>query len=61
MIIDDKRKPELIAHLQVAARAHAGALSQHPQALDTIPETIRQLNSIHEIASLVAADQQEQE
>jgi len=61
MNIDDSRKSELIAHLQVAARAHAGSLAQHPQALDTIPETIRQLNSIHEIASLVAADQQEQE
>jgi hypothetical protein len=51
----------LAAHLEVATRTYAAHLAQAQAPIEAIPEIIRQLQSVHEIATAVAEAAQEQE
>ena len=61
IILEMEQASALAAHLEVATRTYAAHLAQAPAPVDAIPEIIRQLQSVHEIATAVAEAAQEQE
>lgn len=59
--LEAEQASALAAHLEVATRTYAAHLAQAPAPVDAIPEIIRQLQSVHEIATVVAEAAQTEE
>lgn len=59
--LEKEQASALAAHLEVATRTYAAHLAQAQAPVDAIPEIIRQLRSVHEIATVVAEAAQQEE
>lgn len=59
--LEKSQASALAAHLEVATRTYAAHLAQAQAPIETIPEIIRQLRSVEEIATAVAEAAQDEE
>jgi len=59
--LEAEQASALAAHLEVATRTYAAHLAQAQAPVEAIPEIIRQLRSVEEIATIVAEAAQQEE